>query len=442
MLIRKSLFLVLLISLVLVACAPVDENSPTAAPTEEVAQEAEPTSTSDLTQATVDLGEIVSPEVLPVVDDSGRMVCQVLPGILSPENQQNMANYEIIGPVTETETIKGPVDAKLTIVEYSEFQCPYCKAAFYEVERFRAAFPEDVRVVYRHLPLASIHPNANLASRAAESAGNQGKFWELGDVLFTNQSTWSPMAEADFRAWLEEQAVALELNGEQFLSDLDSDAIIQEVTQSYEKAISVGLNSVPSLFVNGMFVGNMDYNALSNLMKVYDHDANTYDECPPFLIDQEKTYTATIETEKGDVVVELFADKAPLAVNSFVFLAQEGYFDNVTFHRVLKDFVAQTGDPTGTGWSDPGYQFRNEIVEGLVFDSAGLLGMANSGVDTNGSQFFITYAATADLTGSYTIFGRVIEGMDVVESLTDRDPSSDPNAPAGDIIINIKINEK
>lgn len=442
MLFRKSILVVLFVSLIMAACAPATDPSPTAVPTEEVVSEPEPTNTADLTQATVDVGEVVLPAVLPIVDDSGRMVCEVLPGILSLENEQNIANYDIIGPLTETETSKGPADAKLTIIEYSEFQCPYCKNAFFEVERFRAANPDDVRVIYRHLPLASIHPNANLASRAAESAGNQGKFWEFGDLLFNNQSAWNALAEEDFRDWLEEQAAVLELDVDQFLSDIDSDAIIQEVTQSYEKAISVGLNSVPSLFVNGMFVGNMDYNALTNLLKVYDHDANTFNECPPFIIDQEKTYTATIETEKGDIVLELFADKAPLAVNSFVFLAQEGYFDNVTFHRVLKDFVAQTGDPTGTGWTDPGYQFRNEIVEGLVFDSAGLLAMANSGMDTNGSQFFITYAATADLTGSYTIFGKVIEGMDVVNSLTERDPSSDPNAAAGDIIINITINEK
>ncbi len=438
--IRKSIVAILLVSIALTACIPIT----TPVPTEIATETAEPTAapSTDLSQATVELGTVVPTEELPIEDADGKMVCNVIPGLLSPDNPEGAANYEVIGPVTEADTQKGPQDAKLTIIEYSEFQCPYCKGAFYEIERFREAHSDEVRVVYRHLPLSSIHPNANLASRAAESAGNQGKFWEMGDVLFTNQGTWSSLDDAAFKTWLEEQAEVLGLDLDQFLSDLDSELITQEVSQSYEKAISIGLQSVPTLFVNGVYVGNMDFNALNNLLLVYEHEANTYKECPPFLIDPAKTYTATIKTEKGDIVAELFANKAPLAVNSFVFLSQEGYFDNVSFHRVLKDFVAQAGDPTGTGWTDPGYQFRNEINSDLIFDGPGILGMANSGADTNGSQFFITYAAAANLTGSYTIFGKLIEGMDVLNNLTERDPSTNPTQEEGDLILSITIEEK
>ena len=122
-------------------------------------------------------------------------------------------------------------------------------------------------------------------------------------------------------------------------------------------------------------------------------------------------------------MIQLYADQAPLAVNSFVFLAKQGWFDGVTFHRVIPGFVAQTGDPSGTGKGGPGYFFKNEVSD-LRYDKPGVVGMANSGPDTNGSQFFITYAPQPSLDGSYTIFGQVIQGMDVVENLT---PAIHPN---------------
>jgi cyclophilin family peptidyl-prolyl cis-trans isomerase len=156
-------------------------------------------------------------------------------------------------------------------------------------------------------------------------------------------------------------------------------------------------------------------------------------------IDQTKEYVATIETEKGDITIELYAEEAPLAVNSFVFLAQDGWYDNVTFHRVVPGFVAQAGDPSGTGMGGPGYVFDNEVSSDLKFDQPGVLGMANSGPGTNGSQFFITHTSVPNLDGSYTIFGRVISGMDVVESLTPRDPSQSSDLPPGDMILSIKI---
>ncbi|MGZ3716161.1 MAG: peptidylprolyl isomerase, partial [Ktedonobacterales bacterium] len=164
--------------------------------------------------------------------------------------------------------------------------------------------------------------------------------------------------------------------------------------------------------------------------------------CPPFDIDASKQYTAIIHTEKGDILMQLYADKAPLAVNSFVFLARQGWFNGVTFHRVIPGYVAQAGDPSGTGSGGPGYYFKNEVRSDLSFDKPGVLGMANAGPDTNGSQFFITYAPETKLDGSYTIFGQVLKGMDVVESLTARDPQQTPGLPPGDKILSVSIEEK
>jgi cyclophilin family peptidyl-prolyl cis-trans isomerase len=159
-------------------------------------------------------------------------------------------------------------------------------------------------------------------------------------------------------------------------------------------------------------------------------------------IDPTKEYIATLHTEKGDIIIELYADKAPIAVNNFIFLARHGWYDGVTFHRVISGKIAQAGDPSGTGYGMPGYAFKNEISPNLKFDGPGVLGMANAGADSNGSQFFITYSAQPTLDGKYTIFGKVIQGMDVASSLTPRDPSKSGDLPPGDKILSVTIEEK
>ncbi len=138
-------------------------------------------------------------------------------------------------------------------------------------------------------------------------------------------------------------------------------------------------------------------------------------------------YWAVLCTEAGAVYLDLYEDDSPVTVNNFVFLAQQGYYNNTTFHRVLPGFMAQGGDPTGTGSGGPGYQFEDETDNGLVFDEIGLLAMANAGADTNGSQFFINYVPTPHLDGAHTIFGSVYAGMEAVERLTPRDPQAIPD---------------
>lgn len=171
-------------------------------------------------------------------------------------------------------------------------------------------------------------------------------------------------------------------------------------------------------------------------------ERNNYYNAPPgMVIDTSKTYEAVITTSKGEMRLRLFDDEAPITVNNFVFLANQGFYDDTIFHRVLEDFMAQAGDPTGTGRGGPGYQFEDEFADGLAFDRRGLLAMANSGPGTNGSQFFITFNAqrSAHLTGAHTIFGELIEGDDVLSAITLRNPGSDTPA---DIIERIDIVEQ
>ena len=139
---------------------------------------------------------------------------------------------------------------------------------------------------------------------------------------------------------------------------------------------------------------------------------------PAMALDPESDYVADFRTNQGNFRVKLFASQTPVTVNNFVFLAQQGFYDGLIFHRVIDGFMIQGGDPTGTGGGGPGYQFQDEIVPGLVFDSPGKLAMANAGPGTNGSQFFITVAATDWLNGGHTIFGEVTEGQNVVNAIS------------------------
>lgn len=166
-----------------------------------------------------------------------------------------------------------------------------------------------------------------------------------------------------------------------------------------------------------------------------------WSKAPEMQIDASRQYIATLDTDRGKIVIELLPRAAPITVNNFVFLARQGYYDGATFHRVIPGFVAQGGDPTGTGAGGPGYFIPNEDSD-LTFDGPGVVAMANSGRDRNGSQFFITYAATPHLNGLHTIFGRVTGGTDVALAITPRDPSQDPNAPPGDKIKSVTIEEK
>ena len=155
----------------------------------------------------------------------------------------------------------------------------------------------------------------------------------------------------------------------------------------------------------------------------------TYSAPPPMTIDTSKQYTATIETEKGNLVLELFAKDVPVTVNNFVFLAREGFYDGTTFHRVIPDFMAQGGDPTGTGTGGPGYSFADEFTKHSHV--TGALSMANSGPNTNGSQFFITYSPQLNLDNHHSVFGQLTDGMDVLKTIEN-----------GDTIVRITIEER
>jgi cyclophilin family peptidyl-prolyl cis-trans isomerase len=156
---------------------------------------------------------------------------------------------------------------------------------------------------------------------------------------------------------------------------------------------------------------------------------NQWSNPPALTIDQKLKYSAILHTDKGDITLQLFADKTPKTVNNFVFLARQGFYDGTIFHRIIADFMVQGGDPTGTGRGGPGYRFADEFHPSLRHDKPGMLSMANAGAGTNGSQFFITHVATPWLDNKHSVFGQVTGGMDVVNSIPVRDPQK-VDAPA------------
>jgi len=349
--------------------------------------------------------------------------------------------------ITADDFTIGPPSAPVTIIEYCDLQSIDCYGVAAMLRKLIEAHPDDLRLVIRPIPLLeqSGFDNSKIAVQAFIASERQEKRLEMYNLLFDKYSEWANLkTTASYENWLIRQTADLGLDRSQFQADLKSQETIQEMTGRYNAAKDKGVvPPYPLVLINGapVNVGLLYYEYLDQAVNLIALGEKQFKECPPFNVDPAKAYTATLHTEKGDIVIQLFPDKAPLAVNSFIFLARQQWFDGVTFHRVIPGFIAQAGDPSGTGQGGPGYFFKNEVSE-LKFDRPGVVGMANSGPDTNGSQFFITFAPAPHLDGGYTIFGQVTSGMEVAEALTPRDPQQNTILAPGDKIISVDIEEQ
>jgi cyclophilin family peptidyl-prolyl cis-trans isomerase/protein-disulfide isomerase len=346
-------------------------------------------------------------------------------------------------PVNSTDHTRGSSDAPVTIIGYTDYQDFYSSLYWGSIKQLLSEHPDDVQVANRSFPLLATKDKSALAAQAAEAAAEQGKFWEMHDLLYTQQENWINLSAEDFEQWISAQASALGMNAEQFTSDLTRADIVAKVQQAWEDGQKIGLPGTPIVIINGqIYTGPRDFNSLNDIVRLIALGKRQFISCPPLTVQKAKQYIATLHTEKGEVVIQLFADKAPITVNSFLFLARNGWYDNITFHRIIPDLFAQTGDPSGTGKGNPGYYVVTEITPSLTFNKPGVVAMVNSGPDTSGSQFFITYAPAAQFDGKYTIFGQVLSGMEVLESLTPRDAQPGTDAPPGDKLLSVTIEEK
>jgi len=351
----------------------------------------------------------------------------------------------VLRPDASDDFSRGSEDAPVTMLLYCDFQSAECEIFNRVLDQLMQSRAQDLRVIYRLFPVPmsamTSLDKSEISARAAIAAGKQDKFWEMRDLLHQRYGDWIQLSPAGFRAWIIGEAETAGLDEQRFTVDLESAETSALSSSAYESAVALGITSIPAVFMNGQLQERpaLSHAGLESTIGLIALGTRQYRACPPFEIDPSRQYVATIRTEKGDFVIQLNADRAPLAVNSFVFLARQGWFDGASFHRVIPGFVAQGGDPSGTGRGGPGYYFKNEVYVDLRFDKPGVVAMANSGPDTNGSQFFITYAPQPQLDGSYTIFGQVIDGMDAVESLTPRDPQVSAGLPRGDRITSVTI---
>lgn len=349
----------------------------------------------------------------------------------------------LIPPVSAADHIRGAENAAVTILFYGDLQDGTSALFNAVMQRLLAEYPGEVRYVSRVFPLVGRNDKALLAAQAVEAASRQGKFWEMHDLLYAKQANWVNLSPEDFGQWSAAQASALGMDVEQYQAEVRSEAVVQLVQSNFETARQFGPFAVPLILINGeIYLGPQDYGSLRDITALILLGRRQFTECPPILVEKTKQYIATLHTEKGDVTLQLFADKAPFTVNSFVFLARNGWYDNITFHRVIPGLYVQSGDPSGTGKGTPGYYVMTEILPDLKFDKPGIAAMVNSGPDTSGSQFFITLAPAPDFDGRYTIFGEVLSGMEVLRSLTPRNAQPGVETPPGDKLFSIEIEEK
>lgn len=346
----------------------------------------------------------------------------------------------------------GAEDAPVTVIEYSEILCGHCRAFNQQnLEPLLRDYVATGKVRYVGHYMAFNREESIAYIQAAFCAAEQGRYFAYEHAVFEGLGENS----FDLEAAAQTAEVDLDALVECWESGRYRDAIMDAVNHAGQQ----GVNATPAFFVNGELIMGNDPAGIRRLIEAALSGSPTsqeetmagngpaarngmYSAPPAMVIDPAKAYIATIVTEKGDIVIDLFADKAPNTVNNFVFLAREGFYDDTMFHRVIADFMAQAGDPTGTGTGGPGYRFADEFHPDLKHDGPGILSMANAGPGTNGSQFFITFVETPWLDGRHTVFGKVADeaSLEVLFSLSVRDPQA-ARTP-GDLIKTITIEEK
>ncbi len=376
---------------------------------------------------------------------SGTDFCDEFP---APQAAPYTAPVDTLLVVTEEDYVRGPADAAVTLIVYNDFACASCSALMQGAADLLAQH-DDVRLVFRPLPLPEPTSSA-VAAQAAEGSGALGgpdAYWAMIDLLYANQAEWKDLADDDLYSVLSGYADRAGVDGEELIANLKAGDFEEAVVKKMIPILDARVPGAPVAFINALplYPPPLDAEGL-NVFREIALTEIAYGETPPLVIDPAGQYRAWIETEKGTIVLDLFADIAPQTVNNFAFLACSGYYDDIVWHRVIPGFVAQTGDPSGTGLGGPGYSVPDEndseayIARGLSFDRAGLLSMARgSAPDSAGSQFFITYGPATHLDAEFTIFGEVLSGMDVLEQITAYEANPLNPGEGGDRLLSITV---
>lgn len=337
---------------------------------------------------------------------------------------------------------RGPREAAVTLVVYSDFQCLACAQLASVLSRLQTLHPQDLRLVFRHFPLLEQHDKASLAGQLAEQAAAQGAFWTVHDLLFQQRSEWVNLAPEDFMVWAAEQAQVVGLDDQAIQSALADGRYADRMVEAYREGLAMGIPTAPFLLLDGEpYMLPPELNYLEAAVRLQLLSARQFSDYPTFDIDLGREYLATLKLNRGEVVLQLYPQLAPLAVNSFVFLARQGWYDGNDLYQVQPGVFVESGDPTGTGLGDPGYHFAMEPSPSLRFDEPGMAALVPTSPETNGGRFFISLAPLPQLNGARTIFGRVMQGLELLRDLPARDPLLNLLDPSDGVLEGIEIEE-
>ena len=434
----KKLAWLVWVSLFLVAaCAPVSHDS---AP---IPASVTPSATLPFTPALFSTPIALSPQpavtTQPTVafDRSPAATCEVVSLVSA-----GVTGDFILPPEEQADWSYGSPSPAVTIISYCQYQLPACRVLTNSLAELQQRYPDEVRVVLRQYPQPQTYDKSLLAAYAAEAAGIENDFWGMNELLYSRQPDWINLPADAFMDWVMKESPGYHIDAEQLKVNMENPAVMTRVKQVIEDATPLAISTTPVLFMNNLRVKTrLNAESMAEQVEYFLLQKTAFTECPANTIDPQKIYLATFHTEKGNIVFELFPQVAPMAVNSFVFLARKGWYDNSTFFRVIPGYVVQGGDPSGSGLGGPGYVFSNEVDPQLRFNTPGLLGLTHTSGGMNGSQFFITYTALPELDGQFTIIGRVIEGGNVLNALRPRNPESDVILLPADRLLQVTIEE-
>ncbi|MBF8256547.1 MAG: PPIase cyclophilin-type protein [Anaerolineales bacterium] len=347
-----------------------------------------------------------------------------------------------IPPVGSEDWRLGPDGASVELLVYADFQSSNAALGLADLLGVYDRHHEEIQVIFRHFPVLPVYDKDSLAGQAAEAAGRQGLFWEMVRLLASRYPEWSVLPPEGFREWLSEQAPELGLDPAGFAADLDGGRFAPLMVEAFQEASEAGIPGVPTVFLNGVPLRlSLTPLNLESAVRLELLTQRQYDGPPAMDIDLASGYTATLVLDQGEVVVQLLPQAAPEAVNSFVFLARQGWFDGMTIFRVEPGALVETGDPSDTGFGDAGYHLPDEIDAAWNFDEAGVVALSSAGPGSGGSRFFITLQPLPLLNGSRTVFGRVVEGLDLLMDLPAREPALDMLSSDAVVVRRVRIEE-
>lgn len=329
-------------------------------------------------------------------------------------------------PVGPQDWQRGPSDAGVTLLVYTDIHCFTCWQLHNDLDALMARHPEEVRLVVRLFPLIGNRELAGVAAEALLLSDESGAFWEMFDFLNETHSEWAALAPDQFVAWLSNSVAEIGLDPSSMEQALTSGRFTDEVSELYQTRLAQGIPGVPLLLINSEpFVITADPSSLEAAVRLAVLSTNQFQGEPPLVIDTAKTYRAEIEFDQGLVELQLFPAESPVAVNSFVFLARNGWYDDSPIYRSVPNVLIEAGDPSGTGFGDPGFHYDSETGSSLSFDRPGVVGMVNSGPGTNGARFFIALQSMTGIDETHTVLGRVVSGLELLIDLPPHDPFQD-----------------